>query len=90
MAVVIELTPEQEEQLRDRAAGKGLREADYAKQIVTGYLLSPDAGEPSLWDTLSPEEWSRQTREWVQGHNHQAPVLSDYAVSREGIYEDHL
>ena len=43
--------------------------------------------EPS--EQLSPQEWMCRFKEWSESPAHaNLPVLSDYAISRESIYED--
>jgi CCR4-NOT transcriptional regulation complex NOT5 subunit len=39
-------------------------------------------------ETATASEWVTAFREWAASHHHDAPPLSDYAVSRESIYED--
>ena len=36
----------------------------------------------------TPEERARAFREWASSHDRNPPLLSDYAVSRESIYDD--
>lgn len=36
----------------------------------------------------TPEERARAFREWAESHDRNTPLLSDYAVSRESIYDD--
>jgi hypothetical protein len=42
--------------------------------------------EKPIWETASPEERVKALREWVAGLP-PGPGLSDYAVSRESIYD---
>jgi len=44
--------------------------------------------EPPFYETATAEEWVTAFREWAVSHYHDAPPLSDYAVSRESMYED--
>lgn len=39
-------------------------------------------------ETATASEWVTAFREWAASHHHDAPPLSDYAVSRESIYSD--
>lgn len=36
----------------------------------------------------TPEDRARAFREWAQSHHQNTSLLSDYAVSRESIYDD--
>lgn len=36
----------------------------------------------------TPEERARAFREWAKSHDRNTPLLSDYAVSRESIYQE--
>lgn len=44
--------------------------------------------ERHFHETATTEEWVTAFREWAASHRHDAPPLSDYAVSRESMYED--
>ncbi|MCC5634888.1 hypothetical protein LC593_03295 [Nostoc sp. CHAB 5844] len=44
--------------------------------------------ERPFYETATPEEWVKAFREWADSHRRDTPLLSDYAVSRAGIYED--
>ena len=44
--------------------------------------------EHPFYETATASEWVTAFREWAASHRHDAPPLSDYAVSRENIYED--
>lgn len=44
--------------------------------------------ERPFYETATPEEWVKALREWADSHKRDTPLLSDYAVSRAGIYED--
>lgn len=80
MAITLELPPEEEQSLR--------RRAEMAGQDVTTYLLQ-QVGLRTTFSPLSNEEWERLLDEMADTAPPDAPLLSDYAVSREGIYEDH-
>ncbi|HWY20126.1 MAG TPA: hypothetical protein VNX26_02840 [Candidatus Acidoferrum sp.] len=45
-----------------------------------------DKSPRSVQKTLSPEERAAAFEEWSAGHR-PTPPLSDYAVSRDGMYE---
>lgn len=45
--------------------------------------------ERPFYETATPQEWVRALEEWAFSHQGQnAPLLSDEAVSRRGIYEE--
>ena len=44
--------------------------------------------ERPFYETASPEERLQAIKEWAENHSHNTPLLSDYAVSRAGIYEE--
>ncbi len=49
-------------------------------------LVKEKEKQPPLYATAS--EWVKAFREWAANHHHDAPTLSDYALSRESMYED--
>ena len=82
MAITLDLPPDKEQILR--------RRAELAGQDVTDYLLQG----VGLWaapprSPISDEEWERLADEAADLVDPSIPPLSDYAVSREGIYGDH-
>jgi hypothetical protein len=44
--------------------------------------------EHPFHETATTSEWVTAFREWAANHHHNLPPLSDYAVSRESMYED--
>lgn len=44
--------------------------------------------ERPFHETATAEEWVTAFQAWAANHRHDAPPLSDYAVSRESMYED--
>lgn len=44
--------------------------------------------ERPFYETATASEWVTAFREWAASHRHDAPPLSDYAVSRESMYSD--
>jgi hypothetical protein len=87
MTLTIDLAPDLEARLREAATQHGLDVAEYVQHLIAQHLPSPRAGGPSLWSTLTPEEWSRAFDEWANSHDTSLPLLSDEAVSRESFYE---
>jgi hypothetical protein len=86
MTLTIELPPDLESRLRQEAEKHGLDTSEYTVRLIEQHLPS-DGSRQSLWDTLTPEEWSRVALEWVHSHDTSIPPLSDEAVSRESFYE---
>ena len=80
MTITLELPPEEEQHLR--------RRAEMAGQDVTTYLLQ-QVGLRITPPLLSDEEWESLADEAADLVDPSVPPLSDYAVSREGIYGDH-
>lgn len=50
-------------------------------------LVEPPKERP-FYETATPEERARAFREWAKSHDRNTPLLSDYAVSRESMYDD--
>jgi hypothetical protein len=80
MTVTLHLAPAIEAGLVAQAQASGMTVEEYLLSIVESTVLAPSEKE------LSPEERAAAFEAWSAGHRHTAP-LSDYAVSREGIYE---
>jgi hypothetical protein len=79
MTVNLNLRPELEAELVAQAQESGM--------TVDSYLLSVIelAVRPSIREQLSPEQRAAAFEAWSFGHRPTQP-LSDYAVSREGMY----
>ena len=86
MTLVIDLTMAEEQALKRKAGERGIAPNDYARQLIAGHLQAGAAETISQAQTQSPQEWEQSVNAWLQG-NHTLPVLSDYAVFREGMYE---
>lgn len=80
MAITLELPPEEEQSLR--------RRAQMAGQDITDFLLNA-AGLRPEFVPLPIDKWMTLLDELADTAPPDAPLLSDYAVSREGLYEDH-
>jgi hypothetical protein len=50
-------------------------------------LVEPQMERP-FYETATVQEWVQALHSWSESHEQNTPLLSDYAVSREGIYED--
>lgn len=82
MTVTLKLKPEVEAGLLAQAQANGMTLEQYLLSMVEGAALSAPE------KTLSPEERAGAYEAWSAGHR-PTPALSDYAVSREAMYEDH-
>jgi hypothetical protein len=87
MTLTIDLEPEVERRLREVATQHGVDEREYVRRLIEQHLPAIEADRTPLWDTLTPDEWQRVTREWVNSHDTSIPPLPDEAVSRESFYE---
>jgi hypothetical protein len=88
VTLTIDLAPDMEERLREVAAQQGLDVAAYVRRLIAQHLPTSQTAGRSLWNTLTPEEWSRAFDEWANSHDTSLPLLSDEAVSRASFYED--
>jgi hypothetical protein len=86
--MTIELTPELEARLREEAARRGVDAEALALESIENSVRPPDEEYGYLQRTLTPEEWSRSAREWVES-NRGIPIPPDEAFDRESIYADH-
>lgn len=55
--------------------------------ILLRQLVNKQEERP-FHETATASEWVTAFREWAASHRHNAPPLSDYAISRESMYED--
>jgi hypothetical protein len=84
MTVTLNLPPNIEQLYFAEAQARGLAVEEVIKETL---VAARQRVEPSA--QLSPEEWMRRFKEWSEIPAHASlPVLSDYAMSRESIYED--
>lgn len=91
MVLVLELTPEMEEHFREGVAHQDLSQVkNVLTRAVENYLES-FAFQPAV--PMTEEEWDREAdalTELVDANiDSTAPVLSDFALTRESIYGDH-
>ena len=80
MTVTLNLKPELEAGLAARAQASGMTVEEYLLSVVEGAVL------PAMHKALSAEERAAAFEAWSASHR-PTPVLSNYAVSRDGIYE---
>jgi hypothetical protein len=80
MTVTLNLKPELEAGLLAQARANGMTVEQYLLSVVESAVL------PAKQEALSPEERAAAFEAWSAGHRSRPP-LSDYAVSRDGMYE---
>ena len=80
MTVTLNLKPEIEAGLFAQAHASGMTVEEYLLSVVEGVVL------PMTQKTMPSEERAAAFEAWSAGHR-STPPLSDYAVSRDGIYE---
>lgn len=80
MTVTLKLKPEVEAELLTQAQASGMTLEEYLLSMVEGAVL------PKTQEILSPEQRAAAFEAWSAGHR-PTPPLSDYAVSRESMYE---
>ena len=81
MTVTLNFKPEVEAGLLAQAQASGMTVEALLLSVVEGAVL------PTIHQKTSAEEWAAAFEAWVKGHRSDTPLLSDYAVSRESIYE---
>ena len=80
MTVTLNLRPELEAGVLAQAQASGMTVEAYLLSVVEGAVLS------TIQQKLSSEERAAAFETWSAGHR-TTPPLSDYAVSRDAIYE---
>jgi hypothetical protein len=87
MTLILELTPELEQQLRQEAAQRGQALEEYA--LTRLQKPQPSTEDRPFYETATPEEWEREFRAWAASHDYiTAPVIPMEALRRENLYED--
>ena len=90
MTVTIELKPETEKRLVERARQKNLKIESFLEVFIEEKLddetkVSAKEVEESVREATS-EEWVAKLKTWSEGHDRTTPFLSDEATRRENIY----
>jgi len=80
MTVTLNLKPEVEAGLVAQAQASGMTVEEYLLSMVEGAVL------PATQKALSAEERAAAFEAWSANHR-PTPPLSDYAVSRDSMYE---
>lgn len=86
MAVTLELKPEIEERVKQKAAEKGLTVEAFLETVIDADV-NQQQGERSFQETATAEEWEKALKNWISNFP-EHPILSDEAISREGIYRE--
>lgn len=81
MTVTLTLKPEMEADLLAQAKASGMTVEAYILSIVESSL------DAATQRSLSPDQRADAFETWAKNHR-PTPPLSDYAVSREAMYED--
>ena len=90
MTVTIELKPEIEKRLAEKARQNNLKIETYLKVFIEksfddeADLLTKEK-EASFQETTE-EEWIAKLKKWSESHDRTTPFLSDEATRRENIY----
>jgi predicted transcriptional regulator len=91
MTVTIELKPEVEKRLAQKAEEKGLPIETFIEFIIEDKLEEAEEQpkEKPFHETATREEWRAEFRKWLDSHKDRGlPYLSEEATRRENIYED--
>lgn len=94
MAIRVELGPEEEARLRQRAAERGQEPEVLAGEMLRALLLSetppaPGGLEPVVeGGVFHPDRWERVLASIAAG-TASSPVLPPEALTREALYADH-
>jgi hypothetical protein len=80
MTLTLNLKPEFEAGLFAQGQASGMTVEEFVQSVVEDAVL------PTMPKTLSAEERAAAFEAWSVGHR-STPPLSDYAVSRDAIYE---
>jgi predicted transcriptional regulator len=85
--LTIEVTPDLEHQLQEKAARHGQQPAEYILNLLKREL-SEDSEERPFYETATLEEWEAALDELAEGHEN-LPDLPTEAFSRANIYAEH-
>jgi uncharacterized protein (DUF1778 family) len=85
MTVTLNLPPEKEAMFKAQAQARGLSLEQWMLDAADQQVQPVSVAHLQKTD---PQEWARHFDAWVDSHKPNVPVLSDEAMSREGIYPD--
>ncbi len=92
MTVTIELKPEIEKRLAEKAKQSGLPIETFIEVFIEDNLEEEAKDEPrqkSFQETATKEEWSAEFHRWLDSHKDKNyPSIPDEALRRENMYED--
>ena len=94
MTVIIELKPETEKRLAEKAKQNGLPIETFIEVFIEDNLdeeteNSAEEKEKSFSKTATTEEWLAEFHRWVDSHkDRNYPSIPDEALRRENMYED--
>lgn len=94
MAIHVELTPEEEARLRERAQQRGEKPETLAGEMLRS-LLPPANGSAAKLAPVLDEAGIFHEDRWemvlasIEAGSASAPVLSPEALAREALYSDH-
>lgn len=89
MTVTIELKPEIEKRLAEKAKKNGLPIETFIEVFIEDKLeeIESKPKEKFFHETATKEEWLEEFHRWINSHKDKNyPVLPDEAYSREHIY----
>lgn len=87
MTVTIELKPETEKRLAERAQQNGLPLETFIEVFIEDKLEeSEDKTQEKPVHETAAEEWITKLKKWSESHDRATPFLSDEATRRENIY----
>ena len=81
MTVTLDINPELEARLIIQARASGVSVEAYVRSVLENVLL------PATEDAATADGRAAAFESWAAAHRF-TPPLSDFAVSREGMYED--
>ena len=88
MTVTIELKPETEKRLAEKAKRNGLPIKTFIEDILEEEVKDEPKEKP-FHKTASKEEWLAEFHRWVDSHKDKNyPSIPDEALRRENMYED--
>ena len=96
MTVTIELKPETEKRLAEKARAKGLPVETFIEVFIEDKLKEEtetpsEKKEKPFYETATKEEWRAAFRKWMDSHKGKNyPSIPDEMLSRENMYEDRL
>lgn len=85
MTVTLELNPETEERIKQKAAQRGPTVEAFIESVIDADVNRQS--DQSFQETATAEEWERALKSWISNFP-EHPVLSDEAISRESIYRE--